>query len=186
MLELGLELVDRVIQFSKYRSERKQKLFEEFVEPSFGEISTIYSDYRQMIIRVREQLKTEAEAQAIRDLEGDRELNHPLRSKLVGISESLWKKKADLAQSDYESSVAEYFIEIANLIQNRAEGPSQEAPNIALVLLDALRGETRYYPDIDEIILHLDTSFRRIVEKYAKLKIAAHFGGKVRGGENSR
>lgn len=57
MLDAILQIIDRLIQLTEYREDRKRSAFENHVNPIFNELKTIYDDYRALLIDTQKLLE---------------------------------------------------------------------------------------------------------------------------------
>lgn len=180
MLELLLKLIDRIIQFQDRRSERKQTLFKDIVEPSFDEISAIYSDYRKMLASARQAIEQDDIGKAIHNLESDRELYLATRTKLASMATVIRDNPRDTAEpEDYAELVSLFLADIGWLIMSRTEhGQDVAYSSRASTLAAHLREHVDDDPGaaialLDSTLTGIEEQFQSIATSYSTLRASA-------------
>lgn len=103
MIEIVLEIIDRLLSVQKRKSERLQTLFKELVEPIFNDLMNVHTEDLQMLEQARQELLTSVSNQSnfgntIRELANrlrERQLKfEPVRTKLRAIAEETFAQSA--------------------------------------------------------------------------------------------
>jgi hypothetical protein len=146
MIELLLQLIDRLIDLKKYQAERVEKTFKEILDPVFSDLLLVHGDYVRMFEDVQQQLI------AIPNLDNDdgrkrllevaetlrqRRLEfEPVRQKLGAMTRELSTDASKLSRT-MDSKEAEAFVVSVLEYFPRAELGDQSSRSSALI--EALR-----------------------------------------------
>lgn len=184
MLEIFLKLVDRIIQFEKHRLDRRQSLFRDLIEPTFVESSTVYSDYRQMLVAAKTSIKNGGLTEAIGKLRSDRELYLTTRTKLGAMADALdgQKRFHDLPESlSFSELVAVYLFSIQAMIGTRAHQTAPMFVSVGYALIDSISGATQEeaIQHIDQALQKLEHDFQSVATRYGQLRAAAYLSDEL-------
>ena len=58
MIDIVIQLVDRLVKFSQYHQERKKETFEKFVEPIYSEFKITHENFINKLIQYKQQINS--------------------------------------------------------------------------------------------------------------------------------
>jgi hypothetical protein len=86
MIDAGVRIIDRLIQLLQTKEKRKEKYFNNFVEPLYKDAETIIKDYNTLFIELISKIeKAEDSTEIIRWIEERRVTYLPLRTKVKAL-----------------------------------------------------------------------------------------------------
>jgi len=86
MIDAGVRIIDRLIQLLQTKEKRKEKYFNNFVEPLYKDAETIIKDYNTLFMELISKIeKAEDSTEIIRWIEERRVTYLPLRTKVKAL-----------------------------------------------------------------------------------------------------
>lgn len=86
MLEIGLSVVDRLIQLITVREHNREKYFREFIQPLYEDAEKIVHDYTSLLVELIRQIKNARSTEAVIEwVEERRHAMLPLRTKVRAL-----------------------------------------------------------------------------------------------------
>jgi len=86
MLDIGLGIVDRLIQLVTVREHNREKYFHEFIQPLYDDAEKIVQDYTSLLVELIQQIRSARSTKTVVDwIEQRRHAMLPLRTKVRAL-----------------------------------------------------------------------------------------------------
>ncbi len=166
-----LSLLDRIVQFGKFRVEGRRRQFKEIVEPLFNELQPLVDDYfvlfRDSYELVQNSPANELQS-AVEKIRANREKLLRARTQVVGFAKAIKEESKDQRLVSFAERVVTFFYMTSHIEKPEHKSASAYMVELCdLVMSDNLpKGLLLKY--IQRTLNKLQTSWMSIVQSYGR------------------